>query len=62
MNITRLTIVLALFAIGLTACSKDEGPEPFPAGTATLYMMNEENGRTTLGNSDVYITADLRRG
>ena len=58
MNINRLTIVLALFAIGLTACSKDEGPVPFPAGTATLYMMNEENGRTTLGNSDVYITAE----
>ena len=39
MNITRLTIVLALFAIGLTACSKDEGPEPFPAGTATLLSL-----------------------
>jgi hypothetical protein len=38
------------------ACSNDDDNTPDdPAGTVTLNMLNENNGMTELGNSDVYI-------
>ena len=37
------------------ACSKDDGAKGDPAGSALLNMMNESNGRTLLGSSDVYV-------
>lgn len=49
---------LLLCALCLTACSNDDDIDLFPEGTASLRMMNEDNGRTLLGNSDVYITKD----
>ena len=50
---------LLLCALCLTACSDDDNDiDLFPEGTASLRMMNEDNGRTLLGNSDVYITKD----
>lgn len=58
MNTSKLMIALSLLAAVQTGCDKDDLADAFPEGTATLYMMNEENGRTTLGNSDVYITAE----
>lgn len=50
-----LTLFLCVFCIG--SCSDDnEDLNPFPEGTSSLRMMNENNGKVTLGNSDVYIT------
>lgn len=50
-----LTLFLCVFSF--TNCDKDdEDVDLFPDGTSTLRMMNEENGKTILGNSDVYIT------
>lgn len=37
------------------ACSKDDGAKGDPAGSTSLNMMNESNGRTLLGSSDVYV-------
>lgn len=37
------------------ACSKDDGAKGDPAGSASLNMMNESNGRTLLGSLDVYV-------
>lgn len=45
-------------AVGFTACGDDDDINPFPDGTASLRMMNEDNGQTTLGNSDVYLTRE----
>ena len=45
-----------LCALCFVACSDDDDIDLFPEGTASLRMMNEDNGRTLLGNSDVYIT------
>ena len=49
---------LLLCTLCFTACSDDDGIDLFPEGTASLRMMNEDNGRTLLGNSDVYITRE----
>lgn len=49
---------LLLCALCFTACSDDDDIYLFPEGTASLRMMNEDNGRTLLGNSDVYITSE----
>ena len=37
-----------------TSCSKDNVPND-PEGTVSLNMLNEQNGKTRLGTSDVYI-------
>ena len=53
--------ILMLFLCGFSfiSCDKDkEDVNLFPEGTSTLRMMNEENGKTILGNSDVYITKE----
>lgn len=59
MKISKLFLfstVLA-FATSFVACSSDDDDTPNdPIGTVTLNMMNEDNGQTELGNSDVYIT------
>ena len=48
--------LLSLFAtVGFTGCS-DDNDIKFPEGTSSLRMMNEDNGQTLLGNSDVYLT------
>ena len=55
----KIKIIGALLcALCLAACSNDDDIDLFPEGTASLRMMNEDNGRTLLGNSDVYITKD----
>lgn len=49
-----VALLAALFAAN--SCSTDDdGPVPDPAGTVTLNMMDEDNGRTSLGESSVYI-------
>ena len=40
---------------GLLSCSKKEGNPADPAGTAMLNMYNEQNGKTILSDSDIYI-------
>lgn len=53
---TRLLFPIALAVLAFTAfsCSKDKDPDD-PAETVVLNMLNEKNGKTMLGNSDVYI-------
>lgn len=47
---------LALVSLSTVSCSKDDDDNPGdPAGTVTLNMLNADNGKTVLGNSDVYI-------
>ncbi len=50
-----LSVILSLFSF-ISCSNSDDDADLFPEGTATLYMMNEDNGKTILGNSDVYIT------
>lgn len=41
----------------MSGCNDDDDDfNPFPEGTSFLRMMNENNGKVTLANSDVYIT------
>lgn len=52
-------LLLFLCVSGFAGCDDDEeGIDFFPEGTSTLRMMNEENGKTVLGNSDMYITKE----
>ena len=58
-NILSSTLLLLMCALCFVGCDDDEDSIPrFPEGTSSLRMMNEDNGRTMLGNSDVYITRD----
>ena len=50
-----LFAAFALCVVAFGACSKDDGAKGDPAGSALLNMMNESNGRTLLGSSDVYV-------
>jgi hypothetical protein len=52
----KLIPFYVLFALVLifNACSNDNDRKD-PEGTVTLNIMNEENGKTNLANSDVYI-------
>ena len=50
-----LFAAFALCAMAFGACSKDDGAKGDPAGSTSLNMMNESNGRTLLGSSDVYV-------
>lgn len=50
-----LFAAFALCTVAFGACSKDDGGKGDPAGSALLNMMNELNGRTLLGSSDVYV-------
>ena len=47
-------ILLAAVAISLASCTKKD-PEGDPAGTVSLNMLSENNGKTILGGSDVFI-------
>jgi len=52
----KLILFYVLFALVLifNACSNDNDRKD-PEGTVTLNIMNEDNGKTNLVNSDVYI-------
>lgn len=56
MTMKNLFGILLLFlgATGFAACSDDDDTKD-PADTVTLNMLNEENGTTRLGESDLYI-------
>lgn len=52
---TLLRVILfGALAVCTASCSRDDGSED-PAGTITINMLDEGNGKTLLGNSDVYI-------
>lgn len=48
---------ILIFAISFVSCSNDDDIPNDPAGAVILNMLNEDNGRTKLGYSDVYINA-----
>lgn len=49
-----LMAVLTAVSFPFTSCDDDDEPGD-PQGTAALNMLDEDNGKTALGNSDVYI-------
>lgn len=49
-----LPLLAAAFVLTATSCSKEEHTGD-PAGTAMLNMYNEQNGKTLLDDSDIYI-------
>lgn len=51
-----LTVLCCLYALIICSCSNDDDWD-MPADAITLNMMNEENGKTVLGQSDLYINA-----
>lgn len=57
MNTQKLlkSLLLAFCILNLVSCGNDDAIL-FPEGTSSLRMMNEDNGKNLLGNSDVYIT------
>lgn len=48
-------LFLAALTLGMPSCSDDETDSTDPEGTVTLNMMDEENGKTLLGDSGIYI-------
>ncbi len=48
-------LFLFLCTISFASCSDDDDDVRDPADAITLNMLNEKNGSTLLGNSDVYI-------
>lgn len=50
---SRFLIATALLLISAVACSKDDGFDP--EGTVTLNMLDADNGRTFLGDMNVWI-------
>ena len=55
-TLLRALLLCLCTAFLTTGCGDDEETNLFPEGTAALRMMNESNGKTILGNSDLYIT------
>lgn len=53
------TIIFYILLVAMTfvSCSKDDDYSD-PIGTIPVNMLNENNGRTILGNSDIYINED----
>ena len=49
-----LPILVSAFVMTAASCSKDDTPGD-PEGTAMLNMYNEQNGKTLLDDSDIYI-------
>lgn len=47
--------VMLICVTWFVSCDKDDGDNGDIAGTISLNMMNENNGKTELGDSDVYI-------
>ncbi len=50
-------IACSVIALTMSSCGKEDKIERFPEGTSMIKMMDEDNGGTTLGNSDVYMTS-----
>ena len=50
-------IACSVIAMTMSSCGKSDKIERFPEGTSMIKMMDEDNGGTTLGNSNVYMTS-----
>ena len=50
-------IVGTIIAMTISSCEKSDKVERFPEGTSMVKMMNEDNGDTRLGNTNVHITS-----
>lgn len=50
-----LPLFLAALAFGASSCSDDDKVPGDPEGTVTLNMLDEQNGKTLLGDSGIYI-------
>ena len=50
-------IACSVIALTISSCGKEDKIERFPEGTSMIKMMDEDNGGTTLGNSNVYMTS-----
>ena len=50
-------IVGSVIALTISSCGEEDKIERFPEGTSMIKMMDEDNGGTTLGNSNVYMTS-----
>lgn len=50
-------IACSVIALTISSCGKIDKIERFPEGTSMIKMMDEDNGGTTLGNSNVYMTS-----
>ncbi|MDL2243590.1 DUF5036 family protein [Bacteroidales bacterium OttesenSCG-928-J19] len=51
-----LSCAISILALSFVSCDNDDDNNSAdPAGTVTLNMLDEENGKIMLGNSDVYI-------
>lgn len=48
-------LLMSLTLTFITGCDKNDDIPEDPANTVTLNMLNEQNGKTLLGTSDVYI-------
>ena len=57
-------IACSVIALTISSCGKEDKIERFPEGTSMIKMMDEDNGGTTLGNSNVYflLGSPLERG
>lgn len=51
---TVLLYTILTFISAFVSCDKDDDNNE-PSGVISINIMNEDNGKTTLGNSDVYI-------
>ena len=52
-----LILYTMVLACALPSCS--DGDPSDPSGTTAINIKNEENGKTRIGNSDVYINKAL---
>lgn len=50
-----MSFVFAFLVAAQVSCSDDDSQTGDPAGTVSVNMMNENNGKTLLGYSDIYI-------
>lgn len=50
-------IVGSVIALTISSCGEEDKIERFPEGTSMIKMMDEDNGGTTLGNSNVHMTS-----
>lgn len=50
-------IACSVIALTISSCGKEDKIERFPEGTSMIKMMDEDNGGTTLSNSNVYMTS-----
>lgn len=48
-------LLMSLTFTAVTSCDKDDDDSSYPSDAVTLNMLDEQNGKTLLGTSDLYI-------